>query len=132
MKNIYFGVAIAAILSLSACSDDDEDNKEQSSNPNSTPSSSSCPISHISPACYVTANGYSLCWENEKMTEEKCNNIIKKYKDMGAIAGEFKDSCPDEGIKTSCSSETCEVNAYTYGNPIPTCEMIAKIKIDEY
>jgi len=127
MKNIYFGIAFTAILALSACSDDDSEPD------NNVPSSSSGPISHISPACYVPAkDGYFLCWETVDMTETICGKIADKYKDLGAMTGEFMTSCPDEGLTTSCSSPTGEVNAYIYGQPVmPTCQLIVNLKIDE-
>jgi len=127
MKNIYFGIAFVAILAFVACSDSDDNEPD-----NSEPSSSSGQIFHISSACYVTANGYSLCWENEKMTDEKCAGITEKYRTMGAETYDFREFCPDEGITSKCTSETGEVNAYIYGHAVPTCQMIAKLKIDEY
>jgi len=127
MKNIYFGVAIAAILSFSACSEDTEPDKSSSS---STPSSSSNsgPISRVNKSCFVIANppqppgfNFSLCWESETMTQEKCDKIADDYKAF-VTSYEMKPSSPCPDSEDNCHPENGQGNVFRYNNgtsPIP-------------
>jgi len=134
MKNIYFGVAFAAILSFSACSEDTEpDKSSSSSNPSSSSSlnlsSSSNQISHPIPACLISAKNlqvsmdFSLCWESATMTQEKCDQIAADY--SAWVTGEaVPASCPYS--EDHCSSANGSVYRYNNGEmPIPMpCESL--------
>jgi len=125
MKNIYFSVAIAAILSLSACSDDDDDNSEQSSSSGSD-SVSACLI----PATASPTMIFSLCWEGKNLTQQKCDAIANDYKDIGAGDVEILDSCPEDGLTDSCSSENGTVYRYNYGTapiPMPCTSLLSRL-----
>jgi len=123
MKNIYFGLAIATILTFSACGENETGNNEQSEPSSSSDlslssSSSSNPIV----ACYISANispamKFSLCWEGATMTQEKCNAIIHDYQSL-VTSYEMKSSCPDS--EDNCNSEKGYVYRYNHGTgPIP-------------
>jgi len=123
MKSIYFGVAIATILTFSACGENENDNNEPSSS--SDVSSSSSSGSNPSVACYISANipsmsmKFSLCWESETMTQSKCDGIANDYKSSGAGDGKIEDSCP-ENETDKCSNDKGTVYIYNQGTaPIP-------------
>jgi len=130
MKNIYFGLAIAAVLSFSACSSDDDDEKSSSSN-NPSSSSGSGSIS----ACLISANPsptmkFSLCWEGKNITKSKCDAIANDYRTSGAGDGEIMDSCPKDDLTDSCSSENGTVYRYNYGTvdiPMPCQSLLVRL-----
>jgi len=147
MKNIYFGLAIAAILSFSACSDDNDpnDNNPSSSSGVSSSSdiaSSSSDIASSSSyvassssdggssssnsiqACFISAQNaqllmdFSLCWEGETITQTKCDEIAAAYSAF-VSSEEMMPSCPENPFD-SCSNNNGNVYIYQNGEmPIP-------------